>query len=290
MCRLIAYMGHPMLLHDILVKPSNSLISQSMHAQESEHPLNGDGFGLGWYEHSIDDVPGLFKSTQPAWNNLNLVNLTSKIKSTLFFAHVRAASQGGVANDNCHPYKYKNLLFMHNGTIHGFQKIKRKIRKVLDDDIYDWIKGQTDSEHFFALFIQTLRDNDLTTENMVSFYKNLKLTINRLRSILKEHDADPLAYLNIAITDGVRTLVCRYVTEPEITARTLHYTVGDKFIYEHGAGHMYPVKEKPGAVLVSSEKLTDYNFEWHAVTQNHCVAIDADLTTTILKMDDCISE
>jgi len=163
MCRFIAYMGNPALLHDILVKPTNSLINQSMHAQESEHPLNGDGFGLGWYEHSIDDTPGLFKSTQPAWNNLNLVSLTGKIKSSLFFAHIRAASQGGVANDNCHPYSFNNLLFMHNGTIHGFQIIKRHIRKNLDDDIDDWIKGQTDSEHFFALFIQTMRDNSLST-------------------------------------------------------------------------------------------------------------------------------
>jgi len=289
MCRLIAYMGHPVLLHDILVKPTNSLICQSMHAQEAEHPLNGDGFGLGWYDHSIDNIPGLFKSTQPAWNNLNLVNLTGKIKSKLFFAHVRAASQGGVANDNCHPFMFKNLLFMHNGTIHGFQKIKRPIRRLLDDDIYEWVKGQTDSEHFFALFVHTLRENNLTTDTIDDFYKNLILTIERLRALLKEHNADPLAYLNIALSDGMRTLVCRYVTEPSATARTLHYAVGDKFIFEHDAGHMYPVQSKPGAVVISSEKLTDYNFEWHVVAQNYCVSVDSDLTTTLHNMNNCLN-
>jgi predicted glutamine amidotransferase len=260
-----------------------------MHARETDQTLNGDGFGLGWYEHSIDNSPGLFRSTQPAWNNLNLVSLTGKIKSTSFFAHVRAASQGGVANDNCHPFMFKNILFMHNGTIYGFQKIKRQIRRILDDDIYDWVKGQTDSEHFFALFIQTLRENNLTTENMDSFYNNLVLTINRLRALLKEHNAEALAYLNIAITDGERTLVCRYVTDPKAEASTLHYAVGDKFVYEHAAGHMYPVKDKPGAVLVSSEKLTDYNFEWHMVTQNYCILIEEDLTTTLKEMDNCIN-
>lgn len=279
MCRLIVYTGHPVLFEDILVKPSNSLISQSMHATESEHPLNGDGFGLGWYEPSIDDNPALFRSIQPAWNNMNLRHLAGKIKSPLFFGHVRAASQGGVANDNTHPFIFNQYLFMHNGTIHGFQKIKRAIRRCLDDDIYDWTKGQTDSEHFFALLLQTMRDNQLNTDSIDNFYKTLILTIERTKALLEEYEANPLMFLNIALSDGKRTIVSRYVSVDEYKPRTLHYAVGDRFLYEHGEGHMYPVKDKPGAILVSSERLTDYNFEWHAVAENHCILIDEDYTT-----------
>ena len=154
MCRFVAYLGIPVLLADILLRPKNSLIQQSMRARETDVPLNGDGFGLGWYAHDVDITPAIFKSIQPAWNDLNLQHLAEKIRSDCFFAHVRAASKGGVGEANCHPFYYKSLMFMHNGDIGGFDKIKRHLRHKLSDEIYDWIKGQTDSEHFFALFLE----------------------------------------------------------------------------------------------------------------------------------------
>lgn len=281
MCRFIAYIGNPILLHDIIVKPSNSLVKQSIQARESEHPINADGFGLGWYDHSIDETPGIFRSYQPAWNDLNLKNLTSKVKSKCFFAHIRAASQGGVALDNCHPFAFQKMMFMHNGNIQNFNAIKRQLRRQLDDDIYEWLKGQTDSEHFFALFVQTMRDNKIDSLSPELFYQALVLTIERINFLLQSTKTTALVFLNIAITDGFRVIVCRYVSNSDIPARTLYYAIGDKFIFEYGAGHMYPVKEKPGAVLISSEKLTDYNLEWHTVAQNHCILIDTDLTVTI---------
>ena len=129
MCRFIAYIGEPILLDEILFKPKNSLIRQSIHAREASEPLNGDGFGLGWYMVDGHKSPGIFVSTQPAWNDQNLAHISSKIRSGCFFAHVRAASEGGVSKYNCHPFQYKHLLFMHNGGIGGFKKIKRALRK-----------------------------------------------------------------------------------------------------------------------------------------------------------------
>ena len=78
-CRFIAYLGEPFVLHDILYKPDNSLIKQSVHAKEMEEPLNGDGFGISWYIPQIDNLPGVFKSIQPAWNDSNLETLSTKI-------------------------------------------------------------------------------------------------------------------------------------------------------------------------------------------------------------------
>ena len=47
---------------------------------------------------------------------------------------------------------------MHNGGIPQFQRIRRKLLALLDDDVFDWIKGQTDSEHVFALLMQQIRE------------------------------------------------------------------------------------------------------------------------------------
>src|SRR5215216_2121688 len=96
MCRFVAFIGEETLLQDILVKPYNSIVMQSLHARETKIPTNGDGFGLGWYAKKISPHPALFTSIAPAWNDRNLLSLTSKIKSKCFFAHVRAASAGGV--------------------------------------------------------------------------------------------------------------------------------------------------------------------------------------------------
>jgi len=146
MCRLVAYLGHEVLLEDVLVKPENSIVMQSLHARESEIPTNGDGFGLGWYAPQISPQPALFTSISPAWNDRNLLNLTAKIKSPCFFAHVRAASAGGVTTYNCHPFVQSQWMLMHNGEIHDFIVAKRHLRHLLDDDIYHWIQGETDSD------------------------------------------------------------------------------------------------------------------------------------------------
>ena len=117
MCRFVAYVGNPIILDDVLYKSKNSLIQQSIRARETDEPLNGDGFGLGWYQQDIDPYPALFRSIQPAWNDPNLRYLAPKIRSNCFFAHVRAASSGDVSIDNNHPFHYQRMLFMHNGDI-----------------------------------------------------------------------------------------------------------------------------------------------------------------------------
>ena len=74
MCRWLAYSGSPVLLEDLLLKPEHSLIDQSLHSTMGATTTNGDGFGLGWY--GIGDTPGVFHSTEPAWNDRNLADGT----------------------------------------------------------------------------------------------------------------------------------------------------------------------------------------------------------------------
>ena len=74
MCRWLAYSGSPVLLEDLLYKPKNSLVVQSKHSQLGATTTNGDGFGVGWY--GAYETPGLFRSTEPAWNDRNLRELS----------------------------------------------------------------------------------------------------------------------------------------------------------------------------------------------------------------------
>ena len=67
MCRWLAYSGAPVLIKDVLYEGPNSLVHQSLSSRLGAEPTNGDGFGVGWY--GDPDTPGLFHSTEPAWND-----------------------------------------------------------------------------------------------------------------------------------------------------------------------------------------------------------------------------
>ena len=123
MCRFLAYLGYsPIGIGQLIEAPSNSLINQSHARRGSMGGINGDGFGLAWYNGTQDTEPGLFKSTQPAWNDANLRHLSRKISSSCFMAHVRASTVGDVSQDNCHPFSYGPYTFVHNGTPHSSLK------------------------------------------------------------------------------------------------------------------------------------------------------------------------
>lgn len=269
MCRFVAYLGAEILLEDILVKPINSIVMQSLHARESTIPTNGDGFGVGWYAPRISDEPALFTSVSPAWNDRNLLNLTAKIQSPCFFAHVRAAGTGGVTNYNCHPFVYGPWMLMHNGDINDFILVKRHLRHLLDDDIYHWIQGETDSEHLFALFLQLAKGKDLSNLSIVA--ETLQETIYEINQLVKQYTKNNDSYYNICLSDGKRIIASRYCTEKNTVPESLHYFIGNCF-YDH----LLLLEDQHEAVLISSEKLNDINADWQDVPANSLLLIDSD--------------
>lgn len=276
MCRLVAYLGQDVLLEDVLVKPINSIVMQSLHARESTIPTNGDGFGLGWYTPSINQFPALFKSIFPAWNDSNLLHLTAKIKSACFFAHVRAASAGGVSHTNCHPFIHQQWMLMHNGEISHFVLVERHLRHLLDDDIYYWVKGETDSEHLFGLFLQMSKGKSLKKLSVVADI--LQATLVKTLELVKEFGQTGPSYFNVCLTDGKRLIATRYCSDLTIEPETMHYSVGRDFEAKGGSCHMVMDKNKTSTIIVASEKLNNFDVEWHDVPTNHLLMVDADLS------------
>lgn len=273
MCRLVAYLGDNVLLEDVLVKPVNSIIMQSLHARESTIPTNGDGFGLGWYAHHLSPAPALFTSISPAWNDRNLLHLTAKIQSTCFFAHVRAASAGGVTHYNCHPFIHGNWMLMHNGGIDNFITVKRHLRHMLEDDIYNWIRGETDSEHFFALFLQLAKGKDLSQLSTVA--EIFQATVTEINRLVHDFGAKEASYFNICLTDGQRLLASRYCSDKKLKPESMHYFSGHCFM-PHKHNHFKGTTGDHHCVLVASEKLTKFKTEWQDVPPNHMLLVDYD--------------
>jgi glutamine amidotransferase len=279
MCRLLAYMGTPIIIDKLLYQPKNSLVNQSINAREIEEPLNGDGFGIGWYVPEVNYEPVTFVSVNPAWSNRNLKNLAPKIRTNCFIAHVRAASVGEVSESNCHPFQYKNLLMVHNGGVENFGLIKRKIREPLSDELYNWIKGQTDSEHIFAYMLNHLFKSGkaISPESVMEAFEK---TFADLRKMMAEVGIKDAAYLNMCVTNGLFFVAARYVTDPNEEPLTLYHSEGGRYVVEDGVSHMVAPEDDDQAVLVVSEKLTD-EAHWTLIPPNHFVVVENSLNVRV---------
>lgn len=284
MCRFLVYQGREILMAELLTRPNHSLIKQSYQAQERSELLNGDGFGVGWYAPHVDSTPCLFTSITPAWSNQNLRRLAEKINSPCFFAHVRAASPGMVVSEvNCHPFQYGRFLWMHNGGIAQFPKIKRRLRQSLRDDVYHFIQGTTDSEHAFAVFLNQLADHfgdhspDTLRETMVA-------TIEQLNAWSQEAGIAEPSYYNFAVTDGQSVIATRYVSDPAREPASLYFSAGTKFECHEGVCRMVQAEAHEHAVIITSEPLTDVREDWVPVPKNHLVLVTPELTVRLLPM------
>jgi glutamine amidotransferase len=279
MCRLMVYLGSPIIVDKLLYQPKNSLVNQSINAKEIEEPLNGDGFGIGWYVPEINSEPVTFVSVHPAWSNRNLKNLAPKIQTDCFIAHVRAASVGEVSESNCHPFQYKNILMVHNGGVEHFAAIKRKIREPLTDELYNWIKGQTDSEHIFAYMLNDLfkNHNNVNPEAVMDAFEN---TFSALKKMMAENGIEEEAYLNMAFTNGLFVVATRYVTNPQQEPLTLYHSEGSRFVVEDGITHLMAPQDDDHAVLVVSEKLSD-DKNWTLIPANHFVVVENSMNVRI---------
>lgn len=250
------------MLKTILTEWPNCLISQSKEAKESTTCLNGDGFGIGWYNHEINDEPAVFRSVRPAWNDANLMSIASKVLSNCSIAHIRASTVGDVALANCHPFSCKEFLFVHNGTVHNFGAIRKKLLFSLNEPFFSQIKGQTDSEHIFAKLMQELEDKAITTENL---YLALKHTISYIGELFQEAVLEADYRINAVLTNGKITAVIRYSHREETVPHSLYFS--DTLL--------------PDGLLVASEKLTAGQNTWKEIPFNHALLIEEDFSYKI---------
>ncbi|MDP7033863.1 MAG: class II glutamine amidotransferase [Planctomycetota bacterium] len=275
MCRFVAYLGPTIRLDRLVTLPVHSLIHQSYESQERSEPLNGDGFGVGWYVPALDSVPATFRSITPAWNNPNLIDLARVTESPCIFAHIRAASPGlPVTETNCHPFRSESLLFMHNGSIPGFSEVRRKLLSGLSDRAFKGIVGTTDSEVLFALFRDRFAPSS-GGESLESMAEALRETISYTVEVVRRVGVDRACQLNLAVTDGVRAVVSRFSDRPQVSPNSLYLHAGKRYVYEEGRCRMLEADIDESTVLVSSERLSE-DAGWESVPENHLVLIPED--------------
>lgn len=261
MCRWLAYYGSPVRLDHLLVTPQHSLIDQSLHSRLGATTTNGDGFGIGWY--GDDGVPGVFHSTDPAWNDRNLKELARHLVSPLVFAHIRASTGGAIQETNCHPFRYGPWLWMHNGLIRDFRKVKRDLAFAVDPTLYPEIEGSTDSELFFYLALTMgLEDDPIgAVERAVGF----------IEATGRQHGVEYPIQMTVATSNGQRVWAFRYSSEGN--SRSLYYSTAVATLRELYPDNPIVRGMSEEARLVVSEPLGDLPGVWNEVPESSCGVI-----------------
>ncbi|MSP02445.1 MAG: class II glutamine amidotransferase [Acetobacteraceae bacterium] len=254
MCRWLAYTGPPLRIDSLLFQPQNSLIRQSLHATRGATTTNGDGFGLGWYGER--GFPGVYRDILPAWHDANLRSLSEQIRSRLFFAHVRASSGTSTSRENCHPFRYGHALFMHNGQIGGYDRIRRDIENLIPADVYRHRTGTTDTEAFFLLAI----GYGLLDDVPGAFARG----IAAVREVMSSHGIEDPFRMTAALADGDRLYALRYASDEN--PPSLFFAEGGEIDVQGDSVRFTPGR---GSVLVLSEPLDMHDGPWHEVPAGH---------------------
>ena len=143
MCRLFGMSGGPRRVAATfwLLEAPDSLSEQSRREP--------DGTGLGSFDEQ--GRPVVSKQPLAAYEDHEFAREAKEVRSRTFVAHVRYASTGGLTPENTHPFEQAGRLFAHNGVIEDLERLEAEL-----GDARELVKGDTDSERFFALITKEI--------------------------------------------------------------------------------------------------------------------------------------
>jgi predicted glutamine amidotransferase len=258
MCRWLAYSGDPIPIEWLVLQPTHSLIDQSLHSRMGATTTNGDGFGIGWYD-GVSERPGVYRSVHPAWNDRNLREVAEHVSSPLFFAHIRASTGTAVQETNTHPFRHGRWLFMHNGAVREFPRVRRDLMLAIDPQLVPELEGSADSEVLFHLALTFGLEDDPPTalERMAGFVEDVGA----------EHGVEHPLQMSVAVTDGVRIFTARYSSEHD--SRSLYFSGNPQAIKAQ-----YPEDERLQHLsdetrVIVSEPLGDRVGVWNEAPESH---------------------
>src|SRR3954471_13637666 len=113
------------------------------------------GWGVGFYQggeillkrRPIDDRA-----------ELSIIEMTRDIRADALVAQIRLATVGAPRTENTHPFRYRQWLLANTGTVPSFEKLRGRMVESLPQFLQRNVRGETDSELLFHLFLSFLHD------------------------------------------------------------------------------------------------------------------------------------
>lgn len=283
MCRILSYLGKPILIEELLYKPDNSFIKQSYHPKYMSHLLNLAGFGMAaWTRTSHNPAaPYLYKTPQLPFYDENLHSLAAKVSPHCLLAHLRGVSYHDkqiVSTQNVHPFLFpeSRIALAHNGVLSNFKSMRYDLLDYIKPQYKKDINGTTDSEWIYAVFLSQLPDHseEYETADIIKAVIETLKTLQRVRHKKNIHLNSPV---NLFITNGEFIAATRFVLDygwqPLSGSQSTHagyhslwYTYGESYgLYENE----YKMKggDVKSSIIIASEPLTEDTTTWLEVPE-----------------------
>jgi len=136
------------------------------------------------------------------------------------------------------------------------------------------VRGQTDSEHFFSLFLDRMEKFEKKGYSLTDLVTQFHEAINEVEAWKRTHKIKEGTYLNAVISDGKNLVAARFYSLTDDEPLSLYVSEGSRYVCEDGVCRMVKADPKEHSVLVVSEKLTTMRQDWKKVPPNHFVTVD----------------
>lgn len=291
MCRVLAYLGQPVVLEDLLYRPDSSLVTQA-YSPRMLQMLNLAGFGmLAWDPASHEpSTPFAYRSTSVPVFDANLKGLSGKLRPSAVLAHVRGVayhSQVSISEQNLHPFRFEGQRWAlaHNGDLFRFPELKFRLLEHLKPELARQIRGNTDSEWMYALVLSHLERPDAGPDEVARAVVEMFRVVRKCREAVGIDVSSPA---NLFLTDG-RSMVCARFTfdygcypvgdpsrvhEMQLRYLSCWYTAGRAYGFKDGEWKMAGGLENADSVMVASEPLTRDTSTWLEVPEYGLLCID----------------
>ena len=275
MCRVLSYLGPPVLLDELLYQPDSSLVRQS-YAPQHLHMLNLGGFGmLAWDPDSPNpDAPWTYRSTELPIFDSNLKALARKARAGCLLAHIRGIAyraDAGFGPHNLHPFRFDGCRWAmaHNGDLAGHMQMKADLLRHVPPGLTAQIRGTTDSETVYALVLSQLKE-PLDAASPGALLEALVDALQIIRRVRSTHGIARSSSMNLFFTDGTAILALRYtfdfgcygttdpskVHEANVRYLSLWYTAGERYEKVEDEWRTVGAPGRFDAFLLASEPLT----------------------------------
>jgi len=111
------------------------------------------GWGVGYYQ---GDEVLLRRRPLDERPSISFGEVLHNVHTDTLIGHVRLATIGTLRTENTHPFRFRQWLFAHTGTLVGFDNLREKLLATLPDFLRRNLRGDTDSEALFHVFLASL--------------------------------------------------------------------------------------------------------------------------------------
>ncbi len=257
MCRLLGVVAAEPTAFQLALRDA----PRSLATLSKAHP---DGWGVAVFQTEWS----LEKGTLCAGDDHAFLEHARKSTGRVLVSHIRQKTVGDTSVENTHPFRFGPWVFAHNGTIQD----RDFLRGATAPEDAAWIRGQTDSELFFAYVVSRMREAGVLDAEPSAKTDAL------LSDLVAEARARAnFGAFNFLLSNGDTTYAHRFGRSLFLLARGTGESMRALEI-DSTASPCRAFVARQRAILIASEKLTDEH--WEEIPEGTLLRIDRRPTPT----------